>query len=194
MKRKVSRAGGDRREIGVVVMETNKNICAEMDERLADLLLDPSAVPENVSTHVAGCDDCRRQLEELRATMTLMDTWEAPEPNPFFMTRFQARLAEERAAAPQGWAARLVSRVRARILYGPQLHARPLAAMAMTIMLIVGGGAYLGVTNWEEQPAQTHEAAVVGDLETLDNNAQLLDQLEDITQQPDEPDDDMNTN
>jgi len=65
MKRKVTRAGGDRREIGVVVMETNKNICAEMDERLADLLLDPSAVPENVSTHVAGCDDCRRHDSHL---------------------------------------------------------------------------------------------------------------------------------
>src|SRR4051812_20870840 len=175
-------------------MENKKNICKEMGERVADLLLDPSAVPENVTTHVAGCVDCQRQLEELRATMSLMDTWEAPEPNPFFMTRFQARLAEERASAPQGWAARLVNRVRARILYGPQLHARPLAAMAMTIMLILGGGAYLGVTNWEEQPAPSPAARVVGDLETLDNNAQLLDQMEDMTQQPDEPDDDMNTN
>jgi len=175
-------------------METNKNMCAEMEERLADLLLDPSAVPENVATHVAGCEDCRRQLDELRATMALMDTWEAPEPNPYFMTRFQARLEEERRAEPAGWAARLVNRVRARILYGPQLHARPLAAMALTILLILGGGAYLGVSNWEEQAPASHEAAVVGDLQTLDNNAQLLDQLEDITQPADAPDDDLNTN
>jgi len=60
--------------------------------------------------------------------------------------------------------------------------------------MILGGGAYLGVTNWEQAQAPSHEAAVVGDLETLDNNAQLLDQLEDITQPADEPDDDMNTN
>ena len=176
-------------------METNKNICTAMEEKLADLLLDPSAVPENVTTHVAACEDCQRQLEELRATMALMDTWEAPEPNPFFMTRFQARLAEERQAEPAGWAARLVNRVRARVLYGPQLHARPLAALALTVVLILSGGAYLGVTNWEQQaPASPKDAAVVGDLQTLDNNAQLLDQLENITDQPDEPDDDLNAN
>ena len=175
-------------------METNKIICTEMEEKLADLLLDPSVVPENVTTHVAGCEDCRRQLEELRATMALMDTWEVPEPNPFFMTRFQARLDEERKAAPAGWAGRMVERLRARILYGPQLHARPLAAMALTVLLFLGGGAYLGITNWEQQAPPSREAAVVGDLQTLDNNAQLLDQLENITDQPDEPDNDLNTN
>src|SRR5580704_617009 len=166
-------------------METNKNTCTGMEERLADLLLDPAAVPENVTTHVAGCDHCRRQLEELRATMALLDSWEAPEPNPFFMTRFQVRLEEERKAAPAGWAARLVERVRGRILYGPQLHARPLAAMALTILLILGGGAYLGVTDLEQTAPPAHEAAVVGDLQTLDNNAQLLDQLENISGSPD---------
>ena len=176
-------------------METNKKtMCTGMDEKLADLLLDPGTAPESVKTHVAGCDDCHRQLEELRGTMAVLDRWEAPEPNPFFMTRFQARLAEERKVAPAGWAARLVSRVRARILYGPQLHARPLAAMALTILLILGGGAYLGVNNWEQPQPPSHEAAVVHDLQTLDNNAQLLDQLEDMTQPADEPDDDLNTN
>lgn len=178
----------------MVVMETNKNICTEMEEKLADLLLEPSAVPENVTTHVAECESCHRQLEELRSTMALLDHWEAPEPNPFFMTRFQARLEEERQAAPTGFAARLANRIRARILYGPQLHARPLAALALTILLILGGGAYLGVTNWEQAQSPSHEAAVVGDLETLDNNAQLLDQMENISTPADEPDDDMSTN
>ena len=175
-------------------METNKIMCAEMEEKLADLLLDPSTVPENVTTHVAACESCQRQLEELRSTMALLDSWEAPEPNPFFMTRFQARLDEERKAAPAGWAGRMVERLRARILYGPQLHARPLAAMAMTILLILGGGAYLGVTNWEQTQPASHDAAVVRDLQTLDSNAQLLDQLENITDQPDAVDDDLNTN
>ncbi len=175
-------------------METNKKICTAMDEKLADLLLDPDAAPVNVKTHVAACEDCRRQLEELRATMALLDTWEAPEPNPYFMTRFQARLSEERNAAPTGWAARLAARVRARILYGPQLHARPLAAMALTVMLVLGGGAYLGVTNWEQPVAPSPEAAVVHDLQTLDSNGQLLDQLETISGPADQADDDMDQN
>jgi hypothetical protein len=175
-------------------MKPNNKICTAMDERLADLLLDPDAAPVNVTTHVAGCEDCRRQLEELRATMALLDTWEAPEPNPFFMTRFQARLNEEKKAAPAGWAARVVARLRARILYGPQMHARPLAAMALTVLLLLGGGAYLEIANWDQPQAPSHEAAVVNDLQTLDNNAQLLDQLETISGPADSGDDDLNAN
>jgi hypothetical protein len=173
-------------------METNKNICTGMDQKLADLLLDPDAVPENVKTHVAGCDDCHRELEELQATMALLDGWEAPEPNPYFMTRFQARLNDERKAAPAGWAGRVMAKIRARILYGPELHARPLAAMALTAMLVLGGGAYLGIINWEQPASPSHEAAVVHDLQTLDSNAQLLDQLETISGPADSDDVDQN--
>jgi hypothetical protein len=62
------------------------------------------------------------------------------------------------------------------------LHARPLAAVALTVVLLVGGGTYLGVTDWM-QPAQQpgQNAAVVGDLQTLDRNAQVLDQMEALT-------------
>jgi hypothetical protein len=45
-------------------------------------------------------------------------------------------------------------------------------------VLLVGGGAYLGVTDWEQPANQPGQAAVVHDLQTLDNNAQLLDQME----------------
>ncbi len=173
-------------------MELNKNECAQMDQKLADLLLDPEAAPVNVTTHVAGCEDCRLQLEELRATMALLDSWEAPEPNPFFMTRFQAKMEAERKAAPAGWAVRLIDRLRDRILLGPQLHARPLAAMALTVLLILGGGTYLGVTDWEQPTSAPGQAAVVHDLQTLDSNAQLLDQLESISGNPDSGDLDQN--
>jgi hypothetical protein len=52
--------------------------------------------------------------------------------------------------------------------------------MALTVVLLLGGGTYLGMTNWE-QPAAPPQAAVVHDLQLLDNNAQLLDQLESIS-------------
>jgi hypothetical protein len=42
----------------------------------------------------------------------------------------------------------------------------------------VGGGAYLGITDWDQQPTAPGQAAVVHDLQTMENNAQLLDQLE----------------
>jgi len=87
-------------------------------------------------------------------------------------------MREEREAAPAGWLARGVARIRASIAYGPGLHARPLAAMALTVVLLVGGGAYLGVTDWMQPVQPTPLAATVNDLQILDSNAQVLDQME----------------
>jgi hypothetical protein len=50
--------------------------------------------------------------------------------------------------------------------------------MAMTFLLLVGGGAYLGVTDWNQPAPPPQQTAVVHDLQTMDSNAQLLDQLE----------------
>jgi hypothetical protein len=161
-------------------METMKK-CTAMEEKLAEMLLDPEAAPAKVKTHVAECESCRLELEDLRATMGLMDAWTAPEPSPYFMTRLGARMREEREAPRQSW----LQRVRARFAYGPQMHARPLAAMALTVMLLVGGGTYLGVTNIENPPPKPDaDAAVVHDLQTIDSNAQVLDQLEAISDNP----------
>ncbi len=148
--------------------------CSAMETRVADMLLAPDAAPAKVTTHVADCEPCAAELEELRSTMALLDTWEAPEPSPYFMTRLNARLNEERRAAPAGW----FENLRARFTYGAHLHTRPLAAMALTVVLLLGGGTYLGITNWEQPAAAPPQAAVVHDLQLLDNNAQLLDQLE----------------
>jgi hypothetical protein len=50
--------------------------------------------------------------------------------------------------------------------------------MALTVLLLVGGGAYLNITDWLQPPAAPGQAAVVRDLQTMESNAQLLDQLE----------------
>ncbi len=162
-------------------METKTTKCDEMGLKLADLLLDPESAPATVAAHVKECDGCRRELEELRATMALMDVWEGPEPSPYFASRLNARFREEREAAPAGW----LERLRARFTYGPRTHMRPIAAMAMTVVLLLGGGAYLGLTNWEQPPQPPGEAAVVHDLQLLDSNAQLLDQMESLTSNQD---------
>ena len=158
-------------------MESTVKNCTGMDTKLADMLLNPDAAPAKDVAHVAECDSCRGELEELRATMNLLDRWEAPVPSPYFMTRLNARLDEERAAAPAGW----LERLRARFAYGPSMHVRPLAAMALTVVVLLGGGAYLGVSNWTQPATPQGQAAVVHDLQLLDNNAQLLDQLESIS-------------
>ena len=159
--------------------ERMKNECGAMAEQLADLLLEPETASAEARTHLATCARCRTELEELRRTMNLLDSWEAPSPNPFFMTRMEARLREEREAGPAWFGARWMAGMRERLLMGAASHVRPLAAMALTAVLLVGGGTYLGVTDWDRQKAPEGQAAsVVHDLQTMDNNAQLLDQLE----------------
>jgi hypothetical protein len=77
---------------------------------------------------------------------------------------------------------RWLARLRDSLSFAPTAHVRPVAAMAMTIVLLVGGGTYLGVSDWDQEPiAQGPAAAAVHDLQTMDNNAQLLDQLETLS-------------
>jgi predicted anti-sigma-YlaC factor YlaD len=165
--------------------------CNDMKSKMPDLLLesDENALVlakggveqmAEVQGHLAECANCRDQLDDLRATMALLDAWEAPEPNPYFLTRLNARLDDEREAAPASW----FERVRARLMYSSRYSLRPVAAMTMSVMLLLGGGAYLGFTNWDQQPAQG-AAPVVHDLQSLDSNAQLLDQLESMSNQND---------
>ena len=162
-------------------MKKSMKNCTGMESKLADLLLDAKTVPAKVQTHVAECESCQAELAELKATMALLDDWKAPEPNPFFVTRMNARMREEREAAPAGWLASRIARLRAGFAYGTGSHVRPLAAMALTVMLFIGGGAYLGVTDWTHTTQPPAQAAVVHDLQLLDSNAQILDQLESIS-------------
>ena len=142
---------------------------------LAVMLFEPEAATEQAKAHVAACEGCTKQLAELKATMNLLDDWKAAEPSPYFMTRMNARLDEERNAAPAGF----FERLRARFTYGPQHGFRPVAAMALTVMLLVGGGAYVGFSGVLDSALPAgHTTAVVHDLQNLDSNAQLLDQLE----------------
>lgn len=160
-------------------MKRTKNNCAGMEAELAAMLLGGGPAPAKVQAHVAECEGCKKEMEELKATLQLMDAWEAPEPSPYFMTRLGARIREEREAEPTGWLTGALARLRARVAYGSSLHVRPLAAMALTVMLLVGGGTYLGITDWMQPPQSANgDATVVHDLQTLDNNAQVLDQME----------------
>jgi predicted anti-sigma-YlaC factor YlaD len=159
--------------------------CKIVNEALAEMLLAPeelnAGVRAELDEHLENCVACRQQLDELRATMKLMDAWEAPEPNPYFLTRLNARLEEERAAQPAGW----LERMKARLVYGSRLTMRPVAAMALTVAVLVGGGAYLGLSDLETPKSPQPQAAVVHDLQTMDSNAQVLDQLETMSDQND---------
>lgn len=157
--------------------------CTTIRTRLADLLFDPEQVSASVQAHVASCARCRQEVEELRATMGMLDEWQAPDVSPFFMTRMQARLRAEREAEPTGWLARHIAQIRNGFAFGPGANVRPVAALSLTVLLLLGSGTYMGMSDWSH-PAQTQmpvQTAVVSDLQTLDSNAQLLDRLETLS-------------
>jgi hypothetical protein len=109
--------------------------------------------------------------------MGLMDEWHAPEPSPYFDSRMSARLREEQRAEPAGF----FERMKARILFGSNMHLRPVAAGALALLLIVGGGTYAGLMTSHSTPA-ARASAVVEDLKSLDENAQILQQLNSLDQ------------
>ena len=146
--------------------------CKATKAQLADLLLDPAAASPAAREHITACADCSKEFQELQATMLALDAWEAPEPSPYFDTRLAARLREEQANPPAGW----WERVRARLLYGSNLHLRPVAAGALALLLMMGGGTAFWLQQSPQRPVP-QESATVNDLQLLDGNAQVYQQL-----------------
>lgn len=153
-------------------------ICRNIEAKLPDLLLDPESVSAEVRAHVASCADCGRELKELETTMASLDAWEAPEVSPYFDGRMAARLREAQEAEPAGW----LERLRARLLFGNSMHLRPLAAAALALAMAVGGGLYVGISGNQAKPVQS-QSPVIRDLQSLDENQQVFQQLNQMDQQ-----------
>jgi hypothetical protein len=156
-------------------------ICRKMETEfkslLPDLLLDRERVPAAVRAHVEGCADCSKELKSLEATMLALDAWEGVEPSPFFDARMAARMREAREEQPAGF----LERLRMRLLFGSNLHLRPLAAGALAALVLIGGGTYAGFESLH--PATPAVAsATVKDLQSLDENAQVFQQMNALDQ------------
>ena len=155
-------------------------ICREVKANLPDLLLAPKSVSAAVRAHVESCAACGKELKALEATMALLDTWTAPEVSPYFDTRMAGLMREEQQAAPAGW----LERIRARMLFGNHVNLRPLAAAALALIVAVGGGTYAGFGGFSTpKPAAVQASPVIKDLQSLDENAQVFQQLNSMDQQ-----------
>jgi hypothetical protein len=85
--------------------------CDEIRELLPDIIttagMDAATLQPEVEKHIASCAACAVHLSGLQKTMALLDEWQAPEPSPYFDTRFEARFSEERreemARPATGW-------------------------------------------------------------------------------------------
>src|SRR5215831_3004309 len=134
--------------------------CEEIRERMPDVAAGFSQATSEESNHLAGCTACAEQLKGLRATMSLLDEWEVPEPSPYFDVRLQARLREEMARPQAGW-----------------LHwfRRPVLAAALTVIMGVGIGLFLTRDNRTVHPQEAQvtdmgPGTAVSDLQTLEKN------------------------
>ncbi len=154
-------------------------ICRKAKASLPEMLLAPEQAGSEVREHVKGCPDCARELAELQATMAALDSWPVPEVSPWFDGRLQARLREERAGAPAGW----LERLRGRMVFGERMALRPLAAATLALTIAVGGGIYEGFTAPQPVATPTEAASpVIRDLQSLDENAQVFQELNTLDQ------------
>jgi anti-sigma factor RsiW len=162
--------------------------CQQIKTYLPDLLFEDAAfiatpLGARVQQHLATCPACQAELDGLRSTMNLLDQWSAPEPTPYFDTRMAVRLREQIAAPPDS----LWQRILARWQWSSNhsLHAmalRPMVAGALSLAIVIGGATYAGVTFFEQPQPAPQTSATVRDLESMDRNAQTLQQLDTLDQ------------
>jgi anti-sigma factor RsiW len=157
--------------------------CKTCQSHLPDLLLEDgyqAAHPE-LASHLAACEACRTELEELRSTYALLDAWPAPEPTPYFDSRLQARLREAAAARPEG----LFERVYAFLTFSTGRQLRSAMAGVLGVVLLAGGGTFAGFYEHSSH-LQAQPSATVNDLKVLDNNAQALQQMDQLLDSSDD--------
>lgn len=151
--------------------------CNDVRENLIDVLAEGQTAPE-VLAHLRQCNACTQELEGLRSTMALMDEWEAPEPSPYFLTRLQAHVREERQKEP----------VRSSIFAWLR---KPVMAASLAAALIVGGVTYRYVMPMIDANTASTDNAAVTDVESLDKNADLIVNSDLIDEMSGGPSDDV---
>jgi len=150
--------------------------CKTCNAHLADLLLDDefAAAHPEFAGHMRACSACRTELAELRATFALLDEWTVPEPSPYFDAKVQVRLREAIAAPPEGfW-----ERARDFFLFSTGRHLRPAMTAALAVVLMAGGGT--GIEIYLRNNAVVAASPAVNDLKILDNNAQAIQQMDQL--------------
>ena len=161
--------------------KTDCNTCCT---HLADLLLDESyasAHPE-MAAHMATCAQCRTELEELQATVALLGEWTAPEPSAYFDVKLRARLREVQALEPEG----LWSRMRSFMLFSTGRRLRPALAGTLVVAVVLGGGGTLAGLYERTAAVAVQASPTVNDLKVLDNNAQALQQMDQLLDSSDD--------
>lgn len=157
--------------------------CNDCQNELLNYQFEPEAASSEAQEHLAGCEGCGSEIASLRATMELMDTWTVPEPSPYFDQKLAVLLREEQAKAPASW----LEKIREHLLWNTGRQFRPALIGALALIVILGGGSYIGVSTFNH-PAEVQASAAVNDLQILDKNAQAIQQMDQLLQDDDSSD------
>ena len=163
---------------------TSKKTFQEMDckgaeSAMPDFLFDPDAVPAAAKAHVVSCESCQAEIQSLQGTMKLLNGWEAPDPSLFWTARMGARLREEQAKPAHGWAALTgwIDGLRTRVWIS-NLTLKPAAGVAaLGLVLAVGGGTWLELAQPTPAVVPAQASNTVRDLQSLNENAQVFQQI-----------------
>jgi hypothetical protein len=142
--------------------------CNEIQERMPEVAAGFGELTVDEGKHLESCAACADQWKSMRATMALLDEWQAPEPSPYFDVRLQARLREEIAKPQLGWFHWL---------------RRPVLATALTVLMGVGIGVFFMSDNSpyrgaDQVMAVAEPGSAVSDLQSLEKNHDLYSDFE----------------
>jgi len=165
--------------------------CQSCQTHLPDLLLDEhfEAAHPDIASHLKSCEPCATELSELRSTFALMDAWTAPEPSPYFDSRLRARVREAAQAEPEGF----FERLHAFLTFSTGRQLRPALTGVLMLLLLIGGGTFAGFYEHSNHSSQPAASATVNDLKILDNNAQALQQMDQLLDSGDDSTDPQGT-
>jgi anti-sigma-K factor RskA len=143
--------------------------CSQIRETFFD-----APTPE-VERHLAGCPECAREFKSLRATMSALDDWRAPEPSSFFGVRIRARLDDVRNE-PAGWFAWLRRPLLGVAAWRPALATALAVAMAVGVILTYRNGN--GDSPANITIAKEIKGTAVGALLVLEKEHEIFTELE----------------
>lgn len=116
----------------------------------------PEPEMKAVQEHLAACPECALFAEEMKKTLSILETEKVSEVNPYFYTRLKAKLDRQSEIQPSG--------IRSSVL------ARVLQPVAFSIILILGiyGGVKMGATGAKTASTFTAEQEMVPYLNDMD--------------------------
>ena len=154
--------------------------CEKMQELMPEVAMGSETPSPEMKSHLEACGKCAETLESMRATMAVLDEWKAPEPSPYFDTRMQALLREEKQKAPAGFFAGGVSWFRK-----PVFGIASVAVMAFGVAFI-NGDRFPSLKQQSNQPTAVQRGTAVADLEVLDKSADMLQDFDSLDSSPDD--------